>query len=85
MDYGLYVAHAKKPVYIGTAGQCRAQVDLLTDEQKQSGWTIGPIPEEPSPLPIDPGFPMRVFMCAAVISSIAIILLIALYVRGYFR
>jgi hypothetical protein len=84
MLYGLYVARAKNPVFTGTAGECQAQVHLLTDEQKRSGWTIGPIPQEPAPLPVDFGLEKRIFVAACVVVGIALILLGVLYARGYF-
>jgi hypothetical protein len=79
MQYGLYVAHSKEPEYTGTAGECRAQVDLLSDEQKESGWTIGPIPAEAPELPIDPNLWKRVVVIACVFGVIILILGLALW------
>ena len=82
MEYGLYVAHSQEPVFVGTAGECRAQVDLLTDEQKESGWTIGPLPVEPSPLPIDPDLWRRVVFLSLAAVGLGALLAWALFTKG---
>lgn len=84
MEYGLYIARSKNPVHIGTPGACRAQVDLLTDEEKRSGWTIGPIPLEPPPLPVDQGLLKRILVLGGMIVVVALVLALVLWARGYF-
>jgi len=82
MEYGLYLARSPQPVFTGTAGQCRAEVDKLTDEQKSNGWTIGPIPAEPSPLPDDPQFAIRVTLISCFVVGVPVLLATLLYLRG---
>jgi hypothetical protein len=79
MDYGLYVGHSLEPVFKGTAGECRAHVDELTDEQQQSGWKIVPLPLEPSPLPVDPDLWKRVLVLVSAVGGIMLILVFALW------
>jgi len=82
VDYGLYVARSQDPIFTGTAGECRAQVDTLTDEQKTSGWTIGPIQDVPPPLPSDPNFALRLTLTSAVIVGVPALLALGLYLKG---
>ena len=68
----MYVGHSLEPVFKGTAGECRAHVDELTDEQQQSGWKI-------VPLPVDPDLWKRVLVLVSAVGGIMLILVFALW------
>ncbi len=74
-DYGLYLAYAKYPLFIGTQEQCRARVDTLTEKQNERGWTIAPIPPETYDGPyVDPDAARRVFFVSIAVIGITLIL-----------
>lgn len=42
--YGLYLHHSIQPEIIGTEQECRLHIGRLTEQQRQRGWVVTPIP-----------------------------------------